>query len=352
MKNIYSTKQDCFNRIRYKSYSDIVLIMNILTWYRATLYYIMLILYTVFYVIIGDIISIFFPIQVYSADFSYYFSSTLLFICRLVGIRIHLKTESEQEDFDYELSKRALWISNHRSTFDGTLITAVLRVCGSKIIITGKKEITYYPLFGSMASHANTIFIKRHCDQTINDLQIRAADTVASGNSILLFPEGSALSPVMKVKTDDYVRSIGVVPFKNLLVPKVKGFEIIKEYGKFDLVGNVTIRYDNPCIPGVMHHTFTTIFKIFPKDIYLNIKFDQGSDLYQIFSEKDRELDEPINKSEYKTFDNYSCGSFLINIALLVSFLVSFYYFPLFRYIMLGIVMVISIRDVMNYRNF
>ncbi len=100
--------------------------------------------------------------------------------CRI----LHLQISSEGECS----TQPTLFVANHISWLDiPCLLSTLDAVCVSKY------EIKHWPLVGSMAKHAGTVFIRRG-EHAAADVAEHMARTLADNKSIVLFPEGTSTS--------------------------------------------------------------------------------------------------------------------------------------------------------------
>lgn len=81
--------------------------------------------------------------------------------------------------------------SNHQSLFDVPCIVAAL---GRAFGFVAKKELFLIPLFGHAMKRAGCVFIDRGDPESAHQSITRAAQSVATGASIVVFPEGTRAS--------------------------------------------------------------------------------------------------------------------------------------------------------------
>ena len=313
-----------------------------ITTIRAFFYYLMLLMYTYMYILFASsTYSVqWTPIHSFYNNMTYYYAHAFFVILKLVGVKIFTNGKIP--------TNRMLWISNHRSKFDGLLVLILLRLNGVNVISVVKKSISYLPFFNAFAQHADLIFIKRAKADAENVLIEKSRKTLLTNKSILIFPEGTTLSPETKAWSDKYAAEHNLKSFQNVLLPKTAGYEIIQREGKFDKTGNIIIRYDDPAISGIASHSYIDLLKIFPSSIYIDIKDSNESirpeDLYKVFAEKDKELSQPIVKDNYQLMNNYSVLCLFLNIISFIIFYYVFFTMPSFRYATLAFNIAMSIK--------
>lgn len=222
---------------------------------------------------------------------AYLYANAYLLTLKMVGLNIYLNGDTIK-------NSRVLWISNHRTNMDGQFLQALLCMAGNQVRSVAKDTIKYFPIIGSLAYHCKCIFIKRNRELAEPALAAASKASQNDNSSVLIFPEGTTMDPQNKFKSDAFAVKIGKTKLENLLLPRTTGYDIIKSNGNFSQIGNATIFYDNPPIPGYTAHEFTTLFNIFPKDVYVNIEYrDIATNLDEIFLEKDKLLaDHAFNK--------------------------------------------------------
>ena len=311
---------------------------------RATIYYILLFMYAYMYTIIAEITYFIETIFIIKFDnkketkkigwynkLNYYYAHAYLSILKIVGVKIYYNGSINPG--------RKIFVSNHRSKLDGIIIQNMLCIADIDTITVVKKSIKNIPLFGSIGRHSGSIFIERTKSIAEKILIEKSKESIETNQSILLFPEGATMSLNSKSRSDRYAINNGLSLFKNVLVPRTTGFDIIQSNGKFDIVGNITIRYSDPKIPYCEEHSYLDIFKLFPKKVYIDIEYENNigkNDLYNIFDKKDKKIDSEIPFSEYKECP-YSKFCLFYNGLFFVYFYYLMFTVSFFRYVTLAI---------------
>jgi 1-acyl-sn-glycerol-3-phosphate acyltransferase len=322
------------------------------TMIRALVYYLMLTMFTYMYNIIASVFYLakkLFNVGEYD-KVGYYYAHAYFLILKMAGVNLFVNNRSSQPSPDFA-SNRMLWISNHRSKFDGLVALIFLRLAGSNIVSVTKKSVSYLPIFNSFSKHIGLIFIKRTRAEAEKVLTDEAIESMATGKSILIFPEGTTLSPATRAYSDKYATENNLGPLQNVILPKTTGYEIVQREGKFGTTGNITIRYCGPEIPPGAEHSYGDLFTIFPTEIYFEVDSSDNirpENLYQVFSDKDTTLKKPIAKNDYRLMDNYSGLCLGLNLA---SFIIFYYLIcnvPLFGYATLAINVVTSVLAMAN----
>jgi 1-acyl-sn-glycerol-3-phosphate acyltransferase len=104
-------------------------------------------------------------------------------ILRTFGVHVRV-TGMERID----LSKHYVYVSNHASMFD---IPAVLASIPNKINLMFKKELSIVPIWGWALRYGFFIMVDRSDPRAAMRSIDRAAETIRSGKSVLLFAEGT-----------------------------------------------------------------------------------------------------------------------------------------------------------------
>lgn len=267
----------------------------------------------------------------------YCYAHSYLLLLKFFGVRIYLNNKISTD--------RMLWISNHRSKLDGLVIQSVLCASKNDTIAVVKSSIRKIPIFGSFGRHADAIYLDRtNIRSNQNILSLGAKKSVNKNKSILIFPEGTTMSPNSKRISDAFADKENIGATKLTLIPRTTGFNILKNDGKFDRLGNITIRYDCPSINGTDEHSYLHLLKLFPKKIYLDIEYSDvnGHDLIDLFSKKDAELGNSIIPSDYLCEHLYSIPCLLFNLLIFGIFYLLCYTIPVFC-CMTGIISLYSV---------
>lgn len=264
---------------------------------------------------------------------TYYYGHGYTLILRLVCTKIYVCGPIS--------AARTLWISNHRSKLDGPVIFCALCTGGNDIVVVMKKAIEHIPIFGSTYKFGEQICIYRNKVRAEKVLSERSKGSILTGKSILIFPEGTTMSCHSKRVSDEYALANGMHKFRNVLIPRMAGFKILQQDGKFDVVGNITIRYGDPTLTETFRHSFLDLFINFPREIYLNLEYEtiEPDNLHGAFNIKDKLLDQPINRNNYQ-IQKYSMVCMIFNVVVFVAFYYGCIISPFFRYLTMGLTIV------------
>ena len=270
----------------------------------------------------------------------YYCAYGYLSILKLTGIRIYQSGEPIRHG-------RSLWISNHRSKLDGIIIQTLLCVSGNDTISVVKDSIRQIPIFGSFGTHCRCLFIRR--DKTAAAKILEAGGRLSRANnwSVLIFPEGTTMSPYSQGLSHMFSEERSIDKFERVLFPKTTGFNLMKQ--EFETVGNITISYGNPSFKGNEEHSFPALFRIFPHEVYIHIKYvDTNVDLMDVFREKDLMLEKAPVKRSANNY-RYSCLALLVNMFGHMAFLYCLYASNYFRYLIMAITIFACVRTIIQY---
>lgn len=148
-------------------------------------------------------------------------------------------------------------ICNHQS-FSDVVITMYLaslyrRVGHLKFFV--KDSIKYLPGPGWGLQFNGSIFLKRNWESDIKSLSKAFAHIRDKKLPFWLvsFPEGTRATPAKIAASQNYMRSMGLVPLKHRLCPRSKGFTAtLQQLGnKIDAIYDVTIDYRTPKPPNL-----------------------------------------------------------------------------------------------------
>ena len=104
-----------------------------------------------------------------------------------------------------QIPTHGLIITNHVSFLDILLLSSI-----APTTFVAKSEVAQWPIIGSIAANAGTLFIKRQSRTDVARLNIQVSEALQSGHSITLFPEGTT--------TD----GLSILPFQpSLLQPAI-----------------------------------------------------------------------------------------------------------------------------------
>lgn len=146
------------------------------------------------------------------------------------------------------LKKKIFMICNHPSYFDALPIFwwALKNGRMQDFIFVAKDSISKAPLVGDIIKD-RYLLIKRNFD-TDSQTIINFCNQLNSSNKpyiFLIFPEGTTYSKTTIEKSNNYATEHKIVPFKNVLCPRVLGTDLILKYLKPDCVLDMTITYDD-----------------------------------------------------------------------------------------------------------
>lgn len=107
-------------------------------------------------------------------------------IVKIIGLDVQVKGKVESTNSDLKGNRQsALWVANHISWMD-------IAIAGSQgVAFLSKKEIRKWPIIGWLAAQSGTVFIDRGSKNASENAAKSIADKISSGDSILVFPEGT-----------------------------------------------------------------------------------------------------------------------------------------------------------------
>ena len=150
--------------------------------------------------------------------------------------------------------KHILVICNHNNRLDWMFLwclAARLGLCSSLKIVL-KESLRKAPFFGwAMQAFLFVFFSRSDRERDLDRLRLVLSHSIGHGDNValLLFPEGTDLSPSNQKKDADFARAKGLEMYEKTLHPRTAGFvEAIKGFtnaGRLDAIYDVTVRYDN-----------------------------------------------------------------------------------------------------------
>lgn len=102
------------------------------------------------------------------------------FVCRLLGIRIHITGE-------VDTSRPALLVANHVSWLDICVLSAI-----APLSFVAKAEVGRWPFIGWLAKLQRTVFVDRNRRVLVKNKAGEIAERLAEGDTIVLFAEGTS----------------------------------------------------------------------------------------------------------------------------------------------------------------
>ena len=206
-----------------------------------------------------------------------------------------IKVLSIKITFKYKTKKfYNLGISNHVSEFDFLLLYMVFVKHKIDYSFITDERFENYPIIKQWTHENKSIFVSR---KDGNGCESIRKNTNINSN-VFIFPEGTLYYKPMIKKSNKICVSNNIVKYKNVLCPKINGFNTLKEILKPEYITNITFKYifedktflKDSQIPLTISH----LLKHKPKEIIIcidRIKVDANTDINEIFREKDQLLD-------------------------------------------------------------
>ena len=113
--------------------------------------------------------------------------------CRVLGIQVELRGSPVPD-------RQAVFISNHLSHLDVSVIGGVVRAC-----FVAKQDVRGWPLFGALSRLQQTVFITRD-PRRVADAVASIREALQAGHRLVLFPEGTTSdgSAVLPFKSSSF----------------------------------------------------------------------------------------------------------------------------------------------------
>jgi len=109
-------------------------------------------------------------------------------VVQAIGLNVEVKGKENRNLGENKVNQSALWVANHISWMD-------IAVLGSQGVgFLSKSEIRKWPVIGWLGEKSGTVFIERGGKNASKIAAAAIADKISSGDSILVFPEGTTSS--------------------------------------------------------------------------------------------------------------------------------------------------------------
>jgi len=124
-----------------------------------------------------------------------------------------------------------LVISNHITAFDFALINRVNPHMFQHSKYAFKHSLRYVPIIYQAFLALNCLILSRNFQKDRSNIveYVKMVRRHALPIWFVLFCEGTRFCPARKAQSDAFCRERGMEPFKNVLAPRYKGFEVLKE---------------------------------------------------------------------------------------------------------------------------
>lgn len=205
-----------------------------------------------------------------------YFDFAAAMLTTLCGTKLFLYCDTPEEILS---DKGVILISNHRTRVDwmycGWCYAAITNLNADLRVIL-KDSLRSVPFFGWCMQMLLYIFLTRknkdgdisHITRTLNYLSL----TSNTPPSILIFPEGTDLSPSNVVKSHNFAKSKSLPELSFVLYPKSGGLAAcLSVLNRESVLHDITIAYKD-YIPGKRTNSDSVLLGQFPREIHLCIK--------------------------------------------------------------------------------
>ncbi len=213
----------------------------------------------------------------------------ITFTCLLINaLSIQIKIKYKTKKF-YNLG-----ISNHVSELDILLLFIIFSKHSIDYSLISDDRFQNYPVVKQWAQQNKTIFVNRTdgtgCESIRKNININS--------KVFIFPEGTLYYKPMIDKSNQICWENNIKIYKNVLCPKLNGFNTLKEILKPRYITNITLKYifenkkylKKSLEPLTIYHLFSSS----PKKIIIyigRVKVDSNTDINEIFRHKDKLLD-------------------------------------------------------------
>ncbi|CAH1724168.1 unnamed protein product [Aphis gossypii] len=179
----------------------------------------------------------------------------------------------------------ALLIMNHRNRLDWNFLWGGIYYSSKppahKLKMVLKSAIRHVPFAGWVMQLSGFLYIHRRWDhdQSSMEKQLKYFRDVNDTHQILLFPEGTDLSPNNIIRSNKYAEKNNLPSYKYVLHPKTTGFvflaDTMRKNNQIKAVYDLTIGYPD-LIP---QSEMDALRGVFPKSVHFHIKRYDEADL-------------------------------------------------------------------------
>ena len=222
-----------------------------------------------------------------------YTNSFELFLNSL-NIKLKIINKTKHSDF------HSLSISNHISELDPIILYYLFEKYNVKYRFICSNHLQYIPIIGILGYIENTIYIDRqNHTQSIKTIN----EEVEKDDFICIFPEGTLYYKPMIKKSNDLCKKLNIPDFKNVLCPKLNGYNEIVKILKPKMITDITLHYiysnKSKYIPKNSNDALTILqlMNYPPKKIVIIIQEKSiiDTNIMSIFREKDKEMDDYLS---------------------------------------------------------
>jgi len=153
-------------------------------------------------------------------------------ICKILNVKIEVKGEISKYN-------PTLFVSNHMSYVDIPVLGSVL--LGAFV---SKSEIRTWPIIGLLATLQNTIFVQREKRRDAGNQANTISDRINSGDSIMVFPEGTTGSGTKVLKFKSSLFSIAKKKYKYNSSMEEEFIKVQPITISFDEINNAKVVYE------------------------------------------------------------------------------------------------------------
>ncbi|GFF60499.1 acyltransferase [Aspergillus udagawae] len=155
-----------------------------------------------------------------------------------------------------DFPERLVLIANHQTTLDGSFVwwSAYTNGVHGHIIVILKDSLKSIPILGLAMKLYGFIFLARKWEVDKSRLESGLKRLIAHSHLrpnpmwLIIFPEGTVLTPSSKNRSDNYARRIGFRPLRNVLLPRSTGLfyclKRLKSQAVLEWVYDCTLGYE------------------------------------------------------------------------------------------------------------
>jgi 1-acyl-sn-glycerol-3-phosphate acyltransferase len=138
---------------------------------------------------------------------------------------------------------QSIVVCNHISELDPFILYLIFENNNMQYRFISDIRIKNIPIFGMISNYYNTIYIDRtKPKEALEELN----KNIDSNDNICIFPEGTLYYNPMIKKSNKICKKLEIKNFKNVLCPKISGFNCIKSIIKPKYITDITLKFIYP----------------------------------------------------------------------------------------------------------
>jgi len=165
------------------------------------------------------------------------FEELIKLFLNLYNIKLQIEINNKFDKF------HSIVVSNHISELDPLILFLIFSENNMEYRFISDNKIKDIPFFGMISDYFNTIYIDRtKPNEALDELN----KNINSNDNICIFPEGTLYYKKMIEQSNKICKNIQIKEFKNVLCPKISGFNCIINIIKPTYITDITFKFIYP----------------------------------------------------------------------------------------------------------